>query len=84
MLGSTWQVLVGSPQSLVDCFFRGFFFSGFIAFSSMPQLAEKIKMFFVLGPAYALHTGKGPVLSLFYLPDAIIKVSGVCWFSHPN
>ncbi|XP_054687783.1 lipase member M-like [Grus americana] len=47
---------------------------GFIAFSSMPQLAEKIKMFFVLGPAYALHTGKGPVLSLFYLPDAIIKV----------
>ncbi|GAB0192557.1 lipase member M-like [Grus japonensis] len=48
---------------------------GFIAFSSMPQLAEKIKMFFVLGPAYALHTGKGPVLSLFYLPDAIIKTA---------
>ncbi|NXQ83237.1 LIPM Lipase, partial [Nyctibius grandis] len=47
---------------------------GFIAFSSMPQLAEKIKMFFVLGPAYTFRTGKGPVLSLLYLPDAIIKV----------
>ncbi|NXS72022.1 LIPN Lipase, partial [Pandion haliaetus] len=47
---------------------------GFIAFSSMPHLAEKIKMFFVLGPAYILRTGKGPVLSLFYLPGAIIKV----------
>ncbi|NXI94042.1 LIPM Lipase, partial [Psophia crepitans] len=47
---------------------------GFIAFSSMPQLAEKIKMFFVVGPAYTLRVGKGPVLSFFYLPDAIIKV----------
>ncbi|KAF1560456.1 Lipase member M, partial [Eudyptes schlegeli] len=50
------------------------FFSGFIAFSSMPQLAENIKMFSVVGPAYTLYIGKGPVLSLFYLPGAIIKV----------
>ncbi|KAF1662663.1 Lipase member M, partial [Aptenodytes patagonicus] len=50
------------------------FFSGFIAFSSMPQLAESFKMFFVVDPAYTLHMGKGPVLSLFYLPGAIIKV----------
>ncbi|KAM6264781.1 LOW QUALITY PROTEIN: putative lysosomal acid lipase/cholesteryl ester hydrolase [Spheniscus humboldti] len=47
---------------------------GFIAFSSMPQLAENIKMFFVVGPAYTLYMGKGPVLSLFYLPGAIIKL----------
>ncbi|NXW46560.1 LIPM Lipase, partial [Nyctiprogne leucopyga] len=47
---------------------------GFIAFLSMPQLAEKIKTFFVVGPVYTLHTGKGPVLSIFYLPDAIIEV----------
>ncbi|NXH67193.1 LIPM Lipase, partial [Hydrobates tethys] len=46
---------------------------GFIAFSSMPQLAKKIKMFFVVGPAYTFRTGKGPVLSIIYLPDAIIK-----------
>ncbi|KAK1191714.1 LIPM Lipase, partial [Pygoscelis papua] len=50
------------------------FFSGFIAFSSMTELAENIKLFFVVGPAYTLHMGKGPVLSLFYLPGAIIKV----------
>ncbi|KAM7102953.1 putative lysosomal acid lipase/cholesteryl ester hydrolase [Ciconia maguari] len=46
---------------------------GFMAFLSMPQLAEKIKIFFVVGPAYTLCTDKGPVLSLFYLPHAIIK-----------
>ncbi|XP_072725525.1 putative lysosomal acid lipase/cholesteryl ester hydrolase [Ciconia boyciana] len=47
---------------------------GFMEFLSMPQLAEKIKIFFVVGPAYTLCTDKGPVLSLFYLPHAIIKV----------
>ncbi|KFW07654.1 Lipase member M, partial [Fulmarus glacialis] len=47
---------------------------GFIAFSSMPQLAEKIKMFFVVGPLYTFCTSKGPVASILYLPDVMIKV----------
>ncbi|XP_010073021.1 PREDICTED: lipase member M-like [Pterocles gutturalis] len=47
---------------------------GFIAFSSILQLAEKIKMFFVLGPAYTFRAVKGPVLSLFYLPDSVLTV----------
>ncbi|NWX92945.1 LIPM Lipase, partial [Nothoprocta pentlandii] len=47
---------------------------GFIAFSALPQMAEKIKMFFALAPAYTFHNAKGPVLSLFYLPDKILKV----------
>uniref|UniRef100_A0A8C2TP35 Lipase n=1 Tax=Coturnix japonica TaxID=93934 RepID=A0A8C2TP35_COTJA len=37
---------------------------GFIAFSSMPHLAEKINLFFALAPLYTFHHVKGPVLKL--------------------
>ncbi|XP_009913796.2 lipase member M [Haliaeetus albicilla] len=47
---------------------------GFIAFSSMPQLAEKIKLFFVLAPLYTFHHAKGPVLKIAFLPDVVLKV----------
>ncbi|XP_075010151.1 lipase member M-like [Calonectris borealis] len=47
---------------------------GLIAFSSMPQLAEKIKMFFVVGPLYTFRSAKGPVASILYFPEAMIKV----------
>ncbi|XP_064320615.1 lipase member M isoform X2 [Phalacrocorax carbo] len=46
---------------------------GFIAFSSMPQLAEKIKLFFALAPLYTFHHVKGPVLKIAFLPDAVLK-----------
>uniref|UniRef100_A0A8C0BQZ0 Lipase n=1 Tax=Buteo japonicus TaxID=224669 RepID=A0A8C0BQZ0_9AVES len=46
---------------------------GFIAFSSMPQLAEKIKLF-VLAPLYTFHHVKGPVLKIAFLPDVVLKV----------
>lgn len=52
-------------------------FSGFIAFSSMPHLAEKIKLFFALGPLYTFHHVKGPVLKIAYLPDVVLKVREV-------
>nr|XP_013811210.1 PREDICTED: lipase member M-like [Apteryx mantelli mantelli] len=46
---------------------------GFIAFSSMPQLAEKIKLFFGLAPLYTFHQVRGPVLKLAFLPDTLLK-----------
>uniref|UniRef100_A0A8D0KXE3 Partial AB-hydrolase lipase domain-containing protein n=1 Tax=Strix occidentalis caurina TaxID=311401 RepID=A0A8D0KXE3_STROC len=50
---------------------------GFIAFSSMPHLAEKIKLFFALAPLYTFHHVKGPVLKLAFLPDVVLKVCEV-------
>ncbi|XP_053165593.1 lipase member M-like [Hemicordylus capensis] len=46
----------------------------FVAFSEVPQLAEKIKMFFALGPAYTLHFSISPILQFERLPDALIKI----------
>ncbi|NWH40787.1 LIPM Lipase, partial [Chloropsis hardwickii] len=46
---------------------------GFIAFSSLPHLAEKIKLFFALAPAYTFVHARGPVLKLAFLPDVLLK-----------
>ncbi|NXA42395.1 LIPM Lipase, partial [Eudromia elegans] len=47
---------------------------GFIALSALPEMAEKIKTFFVLGPAYTFRNSKGPLASIFFLPDKLLKV----------
>ncbi|XP_072196882.1 lipase member M-like [Excalfactoria chinensis] len=47
---------------------------GFIAFSSMPHLAEKINLFFALAPLYTFHHVKGPVLKIAFLPDTLLKI----------
>ncbi|KYO42360.1 lipase member M-like [Alligator mississippiensis] len=47
---------------------------GFIAFSMMPQLAQKVKMLFVLGPAYTLRYSKSLLLHLLELPDVMLKL----------
>lgn len=53
---------------------------GFIAFSQMPELAKKIKMFFALAPVLSLNFASGPILKLIRLPDPLIKVSWFeCW-----
>ncbi|NWT25794.1 LICH hydrolase, partial [Cardinalis cardinalis] len=46
---------------------------GFIAFSSLPHLAKKIKLFFALAPVYTFHHVRGPVLRLAFLPDLLLK-----------
>ncbi|KYO42359.1 hypothetical protein Y1Q_0022214 [Alligator mississippiensis] len=46
---------------------------GFIVFSVMPQLAQKVKMLFVLGPAYTLQNIKG-FLQIFGLLDVMLKL----------
>ncbi|KAF2985413.1 hypothetical protein EK904_015128, partial [Melospiza melodia maxima] len=45
----------------------------FIAFSSLPQLAKKIKLFFALAPVYTFRHARGPVLKLAFLPDLLLK-----------
>lgn len=57
--------------------------SGFIAFSSLPHLAEKIKLFFALAPVYTFRYVKGPKLRLTFLPDRDLKVQEVFegWYS---
>ncbi|NXF08460.1 LIPM Lipase, partial [Smithornis capensis] len=47
---------------------------GFIAFSSMPHLAKKIKLFFALAPLYTFHHARGPILKLVFLPDVVLKI----------
>ncbi|NWH92808.1 LIPM Lipase, partial [Aegithalos caudatus] len=46
---------------------------GFIAFSSLPHLAKKIRLFFALAPLYTFCHARGPVLKLFFLPDLVLK-----------
>ncbi|XP_054838910.1 lipase member M-like [Eublepharis macularius] len=45
----------------------------FIAFSAMPQLAQKIKIFFALGPVYLLNNNKSPFGKLAFMPAILVK-----------
>uniref|UniRef100_A0A8C6YFZ2 Lipase n=1 Tax=Naja naja TaxID=35670 RepID=A0A8C6YFZ2_NAJNA len=45
----------------------------YVGFSVLPHLAEKIKMFFALGPAYTLHKAISPILQIGHLPEVLIK-----------
>ncbi|XP_027548755.1 lipase member M-like [Neopelma chrysocephalum] len=47
---------------------------GFIAFSSLPHLGEKIKLFFALTPGYTLNHIRSPVLKVVFLPDEVLKL----------
>lgn len=46
---------------------------GFIAFSQMPELAKKIKMFFALAPVLSLNFASGPMIQLGRLPDLLLE-----------
>ncbi|XP_053889353.1 lipase member M-like isoform X2 [Malaclemys terrapin pileata] len=46
----------------------------FIAFSAMPQLAQKIKIFFALAPAYMLNKSKAPLTQLIFLPTDLLRI----------
>ncbi|KAG8552390.1 hypothetical protein GDO81_004509, partial [Engystomops pustulosus] len=47
---------------------------GFIAFSTMPELAKKIKMFFALAPVATVEHPIGPTAYIKNLPDFVIKL----------
>ncbi|NXG51315.1 LICH hydrolase, partial [Psilopogon haemacephalus] len=45
----------------------------FIAFSTLPQLAKKIKMFFALAPVATVKFATSPLVKLGVFPDALLK-----------
>ncbi|NXW73878.1 LICH hydrolase, partial [Hirundo rustica] len=48
--------------------------TGFIAFSSIPELDRKIKMFFALAPVTVSSNMKSPLVRLLDLPEVLIKL----------
>lgn len=50
------------------------FLPAFVAFSVIPQMSEKIKMFFAMGPAYTLHFSISPIIRVLRIPNAFFKV----------
>ncbi|VTJ85617.1 Hypothetical predicted protein [Marmota monax] len=46
---------------------------GFIAFSMMPELAQKIKMYFALAPIATVKYAKSPGTKFLLLPDMMIR-----------
>ncbi|XP_036022866.1 lysosomal acid lipase/cholesteryl ester hydrolase [Onychomys torridus] len=46
---------------------------GFIAFSQIPELAKKIKMFFAMAPVVSLNFALSPLAKIGQLPDFLIK-----------
>ncbi|NWI69338.1 LIPM Lipase, partial [Todus mexicanus] len=46
-----------------------------IAFSSMPELAQKIKMFFALAPAVTMKHARSPLLKMSFLLDRQFEMS---------
>lgn len=71
-------VLNESEKVLEDELSRYFPFvpTGFIAFSRIPELAKKIKMFFALAPVTSVVFSTSPLTKLGQLPDFLIKVLG--------
>jgi len=49
-------------------------FTAFVAFSTLPQLAKKIKMFFALAPVATVKFATSPLTKLGVFPDLLLKV----------
>ncbi|EMP24621.1 Lipase member M [Chelonia mydas] len=47
---------------------------GFIAFSIRPDLAQRIKMFFALGPVATITFAKSPLVKIVSLPETLLKI----------
>ncbi|KAK2518769.1 lipase member M [Columba livia] len=45
----------------------------FIAFSTMPELAQKIKFYFALAPVTTIKYARSPVTKLLYLPERLLR-----------
>lgn len=49
-------------------------FVGFIAFSTYPELAERVKVFFALGPVTTCTHATSPLMKIANLPPALLRV----------
>lgn len=52
-----------------------FYFPAFIAFSTLPELANKIKLFFGLAPVATVAFTTSPMTKLSALPEFLVWVS---------
>ncbi|KAL1787584.1 lysosomal acid lipase/cholesteryl ester hydrolase [Sigmodon hispidus] len=48
-------------------------FRSFIAFSQIPELAKKIKMFFAMAPVVSLNFASSPMVKIGRLPDLLLE-----------
>ncbi|NWV66023.1 LIPM Lipase, partial [Malurus elegans] len=48
--------------------------AGFVAFSTYPELAKQVKVFFALGPVTSCSHATSPLFSLINLPEPLIKL----------
>ncbi|KAF3823903.1 hypothetical protein GH733_006907 [Mirounga leonina] len=55
---------------------------GFVAFATMPELAQRIKMNFALGPVVSFKYPTGTFTSFFLLPNSVIKSRMDVYMSH--
>lgn len=62
---------------LVEISLFSFSFTGLIAFSVLPQLAQKVKLFISFAPPYTLEGVKGPQETILSIPVNLGKVSMV-------
>ncbi|KFO90374.1 Lysosomal acid lipase/cholesteryl ester hydrolase, partial [Buceros rhinoceros silvestris] len=58
--------------------------AGFIACSTYPELAQRIKVFFALAPVVTGTYGTSPLITLVRLPQAVIKLLGYKGSLHQN
>ncbi|NXJ79158.1 LIPM Lipase, partial [Trogon melanurus] len=47
--------------------------AAFIAFSTMPELAQKVKLYFALAPVTAIKYARSPATKLLYLPEKLLR-----------
>ncbi|XP_039337829.1 lysosomal acid lipase/cholesteryl ester hydrolase-like isoform X2 [Mauremys reevesii] len=55
---------------------------GFVAFSIRPDLAQRIKMFFALGPVATITFAKSPMVQLGRLPEILLKSRIAMYVGH--
>ncbi|XP_042644869.1 lysosomal acid lipase/cholesteryl ester hydrolase [Tyto alba] len=48
--------------------------AGFIAFSTYPELARRVKVFFALGPVATITYATSPLVTLTHLPQSLIRL----------
>lgn len=72
-----WQPLPYCIFLLVLMFVLYSCISAFMAFSTMPELASKIKMFFALAPVATVALTKSPMTKLSFIPEFLIWVSSL-------
>ncbi|XP_062959325.1 lipase member J isoform X2 [Cynocephalus volans] len=54
----------------------------FITFSTIPKIAERIKIFFALAPVFSIKYSKSPLIKMAYKLKSVIKSRLDVYFSH--